>query len=102
MSEQTAVLDMLDEKPPARTEPEKKPASKAQVWDKKAILWSLPQPILVLGSVFLVASMVHFKWMNYRDYALLMLILPTPLLLIAERIWTKRKDWLLTPDEMVE
>lgn len=102
MSEQSAVLDMLDEKPPARTEPEKKPASKAQVWDKKAILWSLPQPILVLGSVFLVASMVHFKWMNYRDYALLMLILPTPLLLIAERIWTKRKDWLLTPDEMVE
>lgn len=102
MSEQTAVLDMLGEKPPATTGSGKKPATKTQVWDRKAILWSLPQPILVLGSVFLVASMVHFKWMNYRDYALLMLILPTPLLLIAERIWTKRQDWLLKPDEMVE
>lgn len=100
MTDQTASMDMLSEGKP---ESEKdKPLSQKQVWDKKAILLCLPQPILVLGSMFLVATMVHGQWMNYRDYALLMMLIPTPLLIIAERLWAKRKDWLLTPDEMVE
>jgi sterol desaturase/sphingolipid hydroxylase (fatty acid hydroxylase superfamily) len=50
----------------------------------------------------LICSMVHFKWMNYRYWALLMRMLPVPVLIIAEHIWTKRPDWILKPDEMVE
>lgn len=105
MSEQTASADILNEDIPAsqtRAETKTKTKSQAQVWDMKAILWSLPQPILVLGSMLLVATMVTDKWMHHKDYALIMLLLPTPLLIIAERIWAKRKDWILTPDEMVE
>lgn len=93
MTDQTASAEMLNEV---------KSDSQAQVWDKKAILWSLPQPILVLGSAILVATMVSQKWMNYRDWALIMMVLPIPVLIIAERIWAKRKEWILTPDEMVE
>ncbi len=90
MSEQIASAGMPDEQKPVS-------GSKAQgyVWDMKTILWSMPQPILVLGSGFLVATMVYFKWMNYRDYALLMILLPTPILIIAERLWAKRQDWIL-------
>lgn len=100
MTDQNASMDILNEGKPD-TDHEKSP-SQVQVWDKKAILWSLPQPILVLGSMILVATMVTEKWMNYRDWSLLMIVLPTPLLLVAERIWTKRKDWLLEPDELAE
>ena len=31
-----------------------------------------------------------------------MILLPIPLLIMAERVWTKRKDWLLTPKELAE
>lgn len=31
-----------------------------------------------------------------------MMMLPIPLLIFAERIWTKRKDWILDPKEMAE
>ncbi|GIS20397.1 MAG: hypothetical protein CM15mP120_23130 [Pseudomonadota bacterium] len=31
-------------------------------WDKKAILWALPQPILVASSVLLVAAMLVNEW----------------------------------------
>ncbi|MFT6284695.1 MAG: hypothetical protein ACJAXM_001169 [Arenicella sp.] len=31
-----------------------------------------------------------------------MIILPLPLILIAERIWTKRQDWILTPKEFAK
>ena len=32
----------------------------------------------------------------------IMIVLPIPLLILAEQIWTKRKDWLLEPKEMAE
>lgn len=73
-----------------------------QTWDRQAILWSLPQPILVLGSMALVATMVTDEWMNHKLYALFMMVLPIPLLIAAEHIWTKRKDWLLEPRELAE
>ncbi len=76
--------------------------STPQIWDRKAFLWSLPQPILVLGSMFLVATMVAHEWMNHRLYALIMMVLPIPLLIAAERIWSKRKDWILEPHELAE
>ena len=31
-----------------------------------------------------------------------MIVLPIPLMIFAERIWTKRDDWLLEPKEMIE
>jgi hypothetical protein len=40
--------------------------------------------------------------MNHKLYALFMMILPIPLLIAAEQIWTKRKDWLLEPKELAE
>ena len=51
------------------------------------------QPVLVLGSAFLVATMVTGEWMNHKLYALVMVMIPVPLLIFAERIWGKRKDW---------
>lgn len=66
------------------------------------MVWTVAQPVLVLGSMFLVATMVTGEWMNHKLYALFMAILPIPLLIVAERIWTKRKDWILEPNELAE
>lgn len=71
-------------------------------WTRRDILWALPQPILVLGSMVLVATMITGEWMHHKLFALVMMILPIPLLIFAERIWTKRQDWLLEPKEMAE
>jgi len=76
--------------------------SQKVAWDRTAILWSLPQPVLVLGSMILVATMVAHEWMNHRAWALVMMVLPVPILLVAEQIWTKRKDWKLEPHELAE
>lgn len=66
------------------------------------VLWTVAQPILVLGSMFLVATMVNGEWMNHKLYAVIMIVLPVPLLILAERIWAKREDWLLKPHELYE
>jgi len=66
------------------------------------IIWASVQPILVLGSMILVATMVTSKWANHELFAAIMIVLPIPLCIVAERIWTKRKDWLLEPKEMAE
>lgn len=68
----------------------------------KDLFWMLLQPVLVLGSAFLVASMVTSGWMNHDIYAIVMIILPIPLLLIAEKFWGKRQDWKLKPNELAE
>jgi hypothetical protein len=48
MSDQSySATDLLNEGKPAPT-----------TWDRSAFLWSLPQPVLVLGSMALVATMV--------------------------------------------
>ncbi len=65
-------------------------------------LWTVAQPILVLGSMFLVATMVTGEWMHHKLYAVIMIVLPVPLLLVAEKIWAKRQDWLLKPHELYE
>ena len=77
-------------------------APSAGSWTRGDVVWALPQPILVLGSMFLVATMITSQWMNHELFAAIMIILPIPLLLFAERVWTKRKDWLLEPKEMIE
>lgn len=73
-------------------------------WDRKAILWALPQPVLVLGSMLLAAAILVNEWGGeyYRVWTLVVAVSSTPLLLIAERFWAKKKSWLLKPDEMLE
>lgn len=73
-----------------------------EVASAKDLLWALPQPILVLGSMAAVATMIQTEWMNPDLFATIMIVLPIPLLLVAERLWTKRRDWLLEPKEMAE
>ena len=65
-------------------------------------LWMLPQPLLVLGSMVAIATMITQRWMNPDLFTTLMILLPIPLLIVAERVWTKREDWLLTPREFAE
>jgi sterol desaturase/sphingolipid hydroxylase (fatty acid hydroxylase superfamily) len=74
----------------------------ARVWANKDFLWAIPQPVLVLGTAFLVATMITEQWMDHKLFAAIMIVLPIPLLIVAERVWTKREDWLLEPREMVE
>ena len=64
--------------------------------------WMLPQPLRVLGSMVAVATIVTERWMNPDLFTTIMIVLPIPLLLVAERLWTKRQDWLLTPKELAE
>lgn len=60
------------------------------------------QPVLVMGTMLLVAIMVANDWI-YRDlFNAIMIILPIPLCIVAERLWAKRQDWLLEPWEMAE
>ena len=65
-------------------------------------LWSLPQPLLVLGSMFAVATAITTEWMNADLFTTIMIVLPLPLILYAERIWTKNKSWIPTPKELAE
>ncbi|MFK7912773.1 MAG: hypothetical protein AB8B93_02565, partial [Pseudomonadales bacterium] len=71
-------------------------------WTRSDWLWAIPQPVLVLGSMLLVATMITEQWMNHKLFAAIMIVLPIPMLIVAERYWTKRKDWLLKPSEMAE
>ncbi|TXS95570.1 sterol desaturase family protein [Parahaliea maris] len=65
-------------------------------------LLTLPQPLLVLGSMFSVALVYTYQWFDPGLYAVIMTVLPLPLVLIAERIWGKREDWELSPREFAE
>jgi sterol desaturase/sphingolipid hydroxylase (fatty acid hydroxylase superfamily) len=74
----------------------------AKAWTLKEMLWACPQPVLVMGSLILVANMVASDWIYRELFGAIMIVLPIPLCIVAERIWTKRADWLLEPKEMVE
>lgn len=65
-------------------------------------IWSLPQPFLVFGSMIAVATAITMEWMNADLLATIMIVVPLPLVLIAERIWTKREDWIPEPLELAE
>lgn len=69
---------------------------------QKSLAWALVQPVLVIGSMLLVAYMVSINWLHQELFSAIMIVLPIPLCIFAERIWTKRQDWLLEPKEMVE
>jgi sterol desaturase/sphingolipid hydroxylase (fatty acid hydroxylase superfamily) len=80
--------------------------SEAGITDQQRSLsdfvWVCVQPFLVIGSMILVANMVASDWAYRELFAAIMIVLPIPLCIFAERIWTKRKDWLLEPKEMAE
>ena len=92
MSEQMMDLDSI--------EGEENPVK--QVITASDISWMSVQPVLVLGSMILVATMVASEWANHKLYAVIMIMLPIPVLLIAERFLAKRRDWLLKPAELWE
>lgn len=92
MSEQAMEIEEISQ----TEEPTKKALSASDIF------WTSLQPILVLGSMILVATMVASEWANHKLYAIAMILLPIPLLLVAERYFAKRKDWLLKPNELYE
>lgn len=76
--------------------------AETEVQERSSVVWMLAQPALVLGSMAAVASAITWKWMDPYLLTSIMLFAPLPLILIAERVWTKRKDWLLTRNELAE
>ncbi|WP_317931997.1 sterol desaturase family protein [Halioxenophilus sp. WMMB6] len=76
------------------------PMAEPSKW--RNFLLTLPQPVLVLGSMLTVASAYSYEWVDPDLFAAIMTVLPLPLILLAERLWTKRKDWILTPKEFAE
>ncbi len=78
------------------------PETKQASWTARDWVWALPQPVLVLGTSILVAAMVASDWANRELFTAVMLVLPIPLMMVAELIWTKRTEWLLEPKEMIE
>lgn len=74
----------------------------SEKWTAKNWFSASVQPVLVLGSIILVAIMAANDWQYRELFAVIMIVLPVPLCFIAERIWPKREDWKLEPKEMVE
>ena len=74
----------------------------ASAWTTRDWISASVQPVLVLGSMLLVAIMAASEWIHQELFDAIMIVLPIPLCIMAERIWTKRKDWLLEPHEMAE
>ncbi|MEM1436492.1 MAG: sterol desaturase family protein [Pseudomonadota bacterium] len=70
--------------------------------ERSRLVWSLAQPVLVLGSMLAVATAITTEWINPDLFTTIMIILPLPLLLFLERVWPKRKDWILEPKELAE
>ena len=61
-------------------------------WD---FLWSLPQPLAVLGSAALVASAITTGWTDADRLTSIILLLPIPTLLVLERLAPRRSEWIL-------
>lgn len=67
-----------------------------------ALLLTLPQPLVVFGAMFMVASAYITGWVEGDLLTSILLFCPIPMLLIAERIAPKRGDWLLNWKEFAE
>ena len=66
------------------------------------ILWSLPQPMLVFSSMLLMASALVYQWMDPDLLFVMILVLQFPIVMLAERFFAKRDDWLLNGREFAE
>ena len=71
-------------------------------WSFRDWISASVQPFLILGSMLLVANMTVADSIYKELFNAVMIVLPVPLCLLAERIWTKRKDWLLETHELAE
>lgn len=74
----------------------------SKAWAAKDWVSASVQPILVVGSMIALAVMAASEWKYQELFSAIMIVLPIPLCIVAERIWTKRQDWLLEPKEMAE
>ena len=68
----------------------------------KDLLWSLPQPFVVLGSAVLVATAITTGWTDADQLTSIILLLPIPTLLLWERLTPRRGDWLLNWRDFLE
>lgn len=66
------------------------------------VLWSLPQPVIVFGAMLLAASAAVHQWLDPMVVLGLILIAQFPLVMLAERFFAKRDDWLLNTSEFAE
>lgn len=67
-----------------------------------ARLWSLPQPLAVLGSMLMVATAAAWGWADPGVVAGIVLLATLPVLLIAERLLPRRQDWALDRHDYLE
>ncbi|HSG91426.1 MAG TPA: sterol desaturase family protein [Pseudomonadales bacterium] len=65
-------------------------------------LWSLPQPLAVIGAMLLVATAISTGWTDPDRLTTIVLLSPLPLVLLAERLAPKRQDWVLDWRELAE
>jgi len=65
-------------------------------------LWSLPQPLIVFGTMLLAASAAVYQWMDPMVLLGFILIIQFPLVMLAERLFAKRDDWLLNKADFAE
>lgn len=71
-------------------------------WTAKDWFQASIQPTFVLGTMILVAVMAASDWLHLGLFSAIMIVLPIPLCIVAERLWAKREDWMLEPKEMAE
>lgn len=68
----------------------------------QAFLWSLPQPVAVLGGMLLVASAAATGWTNADLLTGIILLGTIPVLMVWERMAPRRADWSLDGREFGE
>jgi hypothetical protein len=60
-------------------------------WSFKDWISASVQPFLILGSMLLVANMTVADSIYKELFNAVMIVLPIPLCILAERIWTKKR-----------
>lgn len=65
-------------------------------------LWTLPQPLWALGATFAVAAAISADWVHADLLVSIVMLCPIPLILLAERVAPRRRDWLLRRPELLE
>lgn len=77
---------------------------RTSTWTWSTIFWTWVQPVFALGAPLLVAAMLLSEVWSEADrllFGLIMIFLPIPLFIYAERRWG-RGDWQLKPSELAE
>ncbi|MFZ9182770.1 MAG: sterol desaturase family protein [Hylemonella sp.] len=78
------------------------PSHTSRQWTAKNWFQASIQPVLILGTMILVAIMAASDWQHLGLFSAIVILLPIPLCMFAERLWAKRQDWMLEPKEMAE